>query len=351
MYLERLCVRFFRHFKEREFSFSSRLNLIWGDNAKGKTSLLEAIHLFTAGRSFRTNRLTEILQHEAEAFSVEAFFNRNSISQRLFYQWDGKVRKILHNKTPCQLANGLLGLVPSVVIHPEDDMIKGTAQARRKFMDMYFSITDREYLQHLSRYVRALKQRNSLLRSHQTRGLEVWEETMAQAAGYLVKKRSEYIAGFVDKGKKLHHSLSKEEEEFGIVYTSKAAHMFSQEEIAAFYIQEYREHRQKEMGMGTSLIGPHRDDLYITVDGKEARKFGSEGQKRTCVAVLRLLAWHHVKSFISISPLILIDDLTAYYDASRREKLLSYCCGLGQVFVTMTSPPKNIRGDIEFHLK
>lgn len=336
MYLKRLYLRNFRNHKEKAIMLCPQLNVIWGPNAQGKTSIIEAVHLLTIGRSFRTSHQKELIRHDTEGFVVDAHFVKNGIEQRLMYSSNGSERKILYNHTSCASISNLIGIFPSVVIAPDDDLIKGPPHSRRQFLDIHLSQTDPVYFHHLSRYIRALKQRNHMLKSRKIDGIEAWEKALAHAAEYIVQARYRAFEEFSIKSNEIHHALCKEEPPLTLSYATKSPNMH----IEAYYQSEYLKQRNREIAYGNTTVGPHRDDMKLSIGTAEARTFGSEGQKRTCVAIMRLAAWHRLKTFAEEPPILLIDDLGANLDATRRQCLLSYTQNLGQVLVTSTAEPQ-----------
>ncbi|NGX57477.1 MAG: DNA replication and repair protein RecF [Chlamydiae bacterium] len=325
MLIKRLLLRQFRCYDESVFEFCPEINLIYGANAQGKTSLLEALHLLAIGRSFRTVRLTDMIQNESESFFLEALFESGGVEQRVAISFSGRERKIVHNNTTYPAFSSLIGLLPVTMMIPDDDLIKGSPDARRKFIDLQISQFDPLYLHYLTRYQRAMRQRNHLLKSQQLTIIDPWEQEMAKAASYVVKKRRQLIEALQPNGQQIHHVLSNGNDVLNLRY---------QESLEGDYLQQFQKNRMKEVKFGFTCAGPHRDDLLITIGNQEARHFASEGQKRTCVTALRLASWHLLKERIGNAPLMMIDDFGISLDRKRRQQFMDQLSGLGQVFIT-----------------
>ena len=183
VYLKSLYLHNFRLYEEVYVEFSPGINWIYGRNASGKTTMLEAIHLLASGRSFRTNQLANLIRHDCPHFYLEAHFEKHGIAQKLRMVHSSKERKISINNTQCSSVSSLVGVLLSVVLSPDDlSLISGAPQERRQFLDAQLSQVDPLYLHHLSRYQRAMRQRNTLLKTKKIGSIEGWEYEMATSA-------------------------------------------------------------------------------------------------------------------------------------------------------------------------
>lgn len=322
MYIQRLYLRHFRNYSEVEVNLSSEVNLICGNNAQGKTNLLEALYLIGTGRSFRTPHLKELIQNEAPFFFIEAEFMKDGIAQHVRLSFDGEVKKLDYNSTSYSHFTNLLGLLPIVLLAPEDVLlITGAPADRRRFLDIHLAQSDPLYVYHLTRYHKAVKQRNFLLRKKTVASIETWESLMVVSAAYIRQKRQAVIEGLSEGLKSHMQELSCHQDLLEIRYISS-------------YTENYQQQRAKELILGSTLIGPHRDDLQILINGQDARSFASQGQLRLAVAAMRLAQWHHLKDHHNAPPLFCIDDFGVHLDSARRESLLSKISSFGQVFLT-----------------
>lgn len=319
MKLLRLYLRNFRSYEEFEVEFDDKVNLIQGGNATGKTNLLEAIFFLSTGRSFRTPHLAELIRYGQSFFHLEAHFFKEGLMQTIKVSYDGQSKKMQYNQTSYPNFTGLLGLMPTVLLAPEDvNLIMGGPQERRRFLDIHIVQIDPLYVHHLTRYFKALKQRNFLLRNRKEDAIESWEEIMKNSALYIQQKRKETVD---ELSKRVQMDIDRLEIRF---YPSANL--------------DYASSRKKELIVGTTLHGPHRDDLHININEKEAKSFSSQGQKRAAIAALRLAQWSHFLHVTGSPPLLSIDDFGVHLDQNRSNHLLDRLSSLGQVF--LTSPDK-----------
>jgi len=320
MHIKRLYLRNFRNYKEIDVGFEDGVNLIQGDNAQGKTNLLEALYLLGTGRSFRTPHLKELIHNAASFFFLEAEFLKEGILQHVGLSFDGETKKLEYNNTNYANFTNLLGLLPIILLAPEDVLlITGGPAERRRFLDLQLAQSDPLYVYHITRYHKAVKHRNFLLRKKTESTLETWEALMMTSAAYIRQKREEII-----KLLSGHLNTKLSSDTLSIKYLPS-------------YTEDYKKHRSKELILGTTLIGPHRDDLAIFINDQEARSFASQGQLRSAIAALRLAQWNHLKDHHGVAPLFCIDDFGVHLDHHRREALLGSLSSFGQVFLTSPS--------------
>lgn len=337
MRLLALYLRNFRNYEEASIVFSPKINYIYGGNAQGKTNLLEAIYVLITGRSFRTHHLTDLIRFGSSSLFLEAYFEKNGIEQVLKLSYDGEGRKIWHNSTPISSLSALLGILQGVVLSPEDqELIRGGPSMRRQFLDLQIATANPLYLHHLARFCRAMKQRNALLKQSSDSTIEVWEEQMAHSAAFLTMNREKVIKDLQNYGKPLQNALSGGKDELSLTYKSSALAAVKEEyePLKTYFLTQMGKQRPREREIGSTLTGPHKDDMDILLYEKEARYFASEGQKRCCTAALRLAEWLRLKTIMGETPIMCIDDATISLDQYREQNLYSHLGELGQVFLT-----------------
>jgi len=333
MHLCSLSLVNFRIYKEASFDFAEGINAIIGDNAVGKTSVLEAIYLSLFGRSFRTQEIKDLIREGADAFHIELIFVKNGIEQRLSISQSRTEKRILHNSTYFSSFASLLGILQGVLLAPHDiDLIQGPPSARRLFLDMQLAQVDPLYVHYLQRYNRALRQRNTLLKTKNLAAIEPFEHQLAKSAAYLHGQRVQNVAALSVLSDAMYRTFSLEREVLKIRYKTSAP----LEGVENYYLKQYGAQRKKELELGFTLSGPHKDEMEIQINGKEARYFASEGQQRSCVAALHLGEWQRLKEVSSAAPLFMIDDVGISLDEKRKERLLQLLGSLGQVFLTTT---------------
>lgn len=343
MHLRALYLHNFRIYEEALYEFGPKINVISGFNARGKTSILEAIYFLMTGRSFRTAQVSDMIRHGAQNFYIEASFVKHGVEQTLRVSCSGKDRKIIYNNTQCGSSSDLLGLLQGAVIHPDDaTIVKGAPEARRHLLDVQIAQANPLYIHHITRYNRAMKQRNHLLRAKTAVTIESWEHEMANSAAYIVFERLLAIEDLQDIGQRLHTLICGSNDTLGLAYKSQALPRGVSVadtdvlKLRSYYLDQYRKLRKREMELGITLTGPQKDDVFIGLNTNEARFFASEGQQRSCVAALRLAEWERLKSMSGEIPIMLIDDIGMSLDYSRRNRLFNHLPSLEQVFLTTT---------------
>lgn len=337
MYLSSLYLRNFRAYSEKHFSFSPHTNVIVGPNAAGKTTLLEAIHLLMTGRSFRAAQMKELIREGADSFLIEAVFIKHGIEQTLKFAYSVNERRVIYNQTHLNSLSGLLGLLQGTVLIPDDaGLIKGQPRMRRDYLDIQLAQSDPLYVHYLSRYNRAMRQRNYLLKTKNPHAIDTWENEMAKSAAYLISQRINTVAELSEIGQGLYAKLAGEGQELFCLDYQTTINQSATEHIEASYKEQLQKNRHKEMMLGSTLAGPHRDDLAIQLQSKDARRFGSEGQQRSCAVVLRLAEWERLMRRGDSIPIMLLDDVGVSLDEKRRERLTSLIQSLKQVFITST---------------
>lgn len=331
MFVQSLYLKNFRNFEQSLVHFSPRINLIYGENAQGKTNLIEALYFLSTGRSFRTNRIHEFIREGEKEFYLEAHFIKDGIEQRLAIHFDGQTRKIQYNHTTYPGFTSLLGILPVVLYAPSDiDLINGGPAERRRFLDVHLAQIDPLYIYHLIRYHKAVKQRNCLLRQKQGSHLFPWESIMASSGHYLMHKRQNAIELFSHPLQEAMYSLSENKENIQLLYESS---LKISSEIPSI-LEQIEKNRHKDLHLGQSLIGPHKDDLIISLDGKKAKIFSSEGQKRCSIGAIKTAEWHHLQSKMNTLPIMIVDDFSVHLDAERTRRWNKGMQAFGQVFLT-----------------
>ncbi len=324
-WIKKVTLTSFRNYSEQEFIFQPGINLIYGENGTGKSNLLESLLITSIGRSNRTKNLKEAIQHDASKFFIEISYTKEGLSEKIHVNFDGKSKEILHNHTKHKSFSSLLGLIPSVVYSPSDvEIITGDPLHRRKFMDIHLAQSDPSYILHLSRYNKALKYRNALLKANSTEAIEIWEEQLAASAQILQQKREKFIQEleeiFAEEFSHFHHKAKVPK----VTYKPSPKNCITQE--------SYKESREKDRLFGFTTIGPHRDDLIFSLDKEKAKLFSSEGEKRLLVIALKLASYKMMGAII-----FAMDDYLSFLDENKQKHLMNRLKMLPQVFLTAPS--------------
>lgn len=338
MYLRSLYLRCFRKYEEAFFEFSPYFNIFFGANAQGKTTILEAIHCLMVGRSFRTQQNKELIKESHDHFFIEASFSKYDVEQTIKFSFDGHERKMTYNQTPLPSTSTLLGIIPGVIMTPDDvGLVKGAPVLRRQFLDMQLAQIDPLYVHHLTRYNKAIRHRNQLLKAKHLQTMDSWEIEMSHSAAYITLKRYEAIIHLQPRCQTHYHVLTEEAERLNLNYKTDLPQEISLANLQHYLLGQLRKNRMREMAFGHTLVGPHKDDLSLFIDGKEVKHYASEGQQRSTITAVRFAEWEHLNQVGNDTPLFLIDDAGLSLDHKRQSQLVQMLEKLGQVFMTTTN--------------
>ncbi len=325
--------------------------ILQGDNAQGKTNLLEAIYLLSTTRSVRaTNERELVCWSSKEEPRVTRLFAevkraRGEAKLEVALQVEGEnlARKRIRINNIVRRAFDLVGQINVVFFSPQDiELIAGTPALRRRYLDLIGAQLDSRYLRSLQRYHQVLVQRNHLLRSiqeqqSQSDQLEFWDKELVEAGSYLIVQRQQRATEIHLIAQAVHQELTSGQEKLGMVYLPSVGQPAKQQEVVA---QEFRQalekNRQREIALGMTLAGPHRDDLYFLVDGVDMAIYGSRGQQRTIALSLRLAEVKYMQAKTGDSPILLLDEVLSELDRTRRSYLQQFILPYEQVLITTT---------------
>ncbi len=331
----------FRNYGSLEVSFHSRLNLILGMNAQGKTSLLEALYCLSAARSFRATVDEEMIRFGQESARIEGRLHREKGQDLVFLELKkNKGKTLTLNGKKQKKISTLLGQMPAVVFSPDDlFLVKGGPALRRKYLDLTILQLDAGFLPHFQQYERALKQRNALLRQRPgdlDGQLRLWDEPLAEHGLAILQKRLEVCGGLSLLAAKALTDLTGGLEKFEMRYESPWAGS-ALEATKEKILKAFEKARAEEMARGITVVGPHRDDIGLLVNGEPLRKFGSQGQQRTAALALKLAQLSLLAEGCHTEPLVLFDDVMSELDERRQAFFLNRLQRGGQAFLTGTN--------------
>ncbi len=335
MYVKKLKLLGFRNYKSEEFEFLPDTNILYGNNAQGKTNALEALYIFSIGKSFRTQQDRELINF-SESFT------------RLLVEFDDKVRtneieivirrdrkkQIKINDIPISKMGDLIGKFTVILFSPDElNLTKGSPNARRRFLDIAISQLRPKYYHILRRYNKVLEQRNNLIKKLRVTSnnsaketLFVWNEKLAEYGIAIIEYRKNFIEKLQEFSKKIHFEISGES--FEIKY--KPAFSTKEE-----FKQKLDDSIDKEIEQGFTMYGPHRDDLDIFTENKDIKTYGSQGQHRSAVLALKLAQADIIYEDTGEYPILLLDDIMSELDFSRRAYLINKIKNK-QVIITCT---------------
>lgn len=337
MILKRLSVLNYKNLEQVELDFSTKLNCFFGQNGMGKTNMLDAVYYLSFCKSAANPIDSQNIRHEADFFVIQGFYEEEDGSPEEIYCGMKRRQKkqFKRNKKEYTRLSDHIGFLPLVMVSPADaELIAGGSEERRRFMDVVISQYDKEYLDALIRYNKALLQRNTLLKSEVPVEEElflVWEEMMAQAGEQVFRKREAFIREFIPIFQSFYAYISQEKEQVGLTYTSHARD--------ASLLQVFQESRTRDRIMGYSLRGIHKDELNMMLGDYPIKREGSQGQNKTYLVALKLAQFDFLKRTGHTVPLLLLDDIFDKLDALRVEQIVKLVAGdnFGQIFITDTN--------------
>lgn len=338
MILKRISILNYKNLEQAELEFSPKMNCFIGKNGMGKTNLLDAVYYLSFCKSATNPIDSQNVRHEGDFFVIQGFYTTDHGDFEEVYCGLKRRQKkqFKRNKKEYSRLSDHIGFIPLVMVSPADaDLIAGGSDERRRFMDVVISQYDKEYLDALIRYNKALAQRNALLKSDGEPDEElmlVWEEVMATTGEVVYKKRSEFITEFIPTFQSFYSYISQDKEKVNLAYESHAKTGNLQDIL--------KESRQRDRIMGYSLRGIHKDDLVMQLGDFPIKREGSQGQNKTYLIALKLAQFDFLKRTGSnTTPLLLLDDIFDKLDASRVEQIVKLVAGdsFGQIFITDTN--------------
>ncbi len=336
MYIKRIKLENFRNYENLDVEFSKDFNLIYGNNAQGKTNILESIYISALGRSFQTNKDNELIKIGKEKANVEIDYVRKDREGKITLEIADKKTFYINGIKQKRLSD-IIGKINIVLFYPDNiNIIKGGPSERRKFLDIMISQLKPNYLHLLNRYLKTLEQRNAYLKQIKFDNkredlLEIWDEKLSELSSEIYKYREEYIEKIREKIETIHNKITncgKEQEKLEIFFISSG-------KTQKDFLEKLKETREIDIKRGFTSTGIHRDDFEIYINGKDVGIYGSQGQQRTSVLSLKLTELNIIYDEIGEEPILLLDDFMSELDENRRTNLTKVI-DKNQVFITCT---------------
>ncbi len=332
MMIESLELENYRNYRRLHMDLSPGTNLLYGDNAQGKTNILEAIYVGCTTRSHRGSKDREIIRFESDESHIKLNVRKKDVPYRIdMHLKRNKAKGVAVNGVPIRRASELFGIINVVFFSPEDlNIIKNGPAERRRFMDMELCQLNRLYVHALIRYNKVILQRNKLLKEmafspDQDGTLDVWDMQLLRYGSQVIGYRREFIGMLNEIIGGIHDKLSGGKEKIAVLYEPNSD--------ADGLETALKRNREMDIRLKTTTTGPHRDDLSFLVNGIDIRRFGSQGQQRTAALSLKLAEIELVRCMVKDHPVLLLDDVLSELDNSRQEHLLHE---IGQIQTVIT---------------
>lgn len=346
MRVEELEVSQYRNIEQLTLTCPEELHLFIGANAQGKTNLLEALYVLALGKSHRARSHRELIRWNRPVARLAARIRRGDRHHRLEVRLSERGKQVVRNGVEQRRLSEYIGTLAVVLFAPEDlDLVKGSPQIRRRFIDTEIGQISPAYVYHLTRYNKLISQRNHLLKAWEGRRqaekalLDVLDEQWIESAVPVWRKRFEFVRSLSDWAGRIHRAISRGMEELKVCYAPSVD--LDEESSADTWKEQLRQElsriREQEIRRGITLIGPHRDDLRLSVNGFDLFAYGSQGQQRTAALALKLAEIELIHREIGHYPILLLDDVLSELDDHRKTHLLETIRDKVQTFVTATS--------------
>ena len=341
MRISRLHLEQFRNIESLSVFPCETVNIIYGDNAQGKTNLLEAIWLLSGAKSFRGAKDADLIRFGESRALIESDFFCAGRQQTSKIQLEGKKTAWLNDIRQDSIT-AFAGIFTTVVFSPSHlGLVKDGPAGRRKFLDTSICQITPRYIGMIGQYQRILLQRNTLLKdisyaSALLDTLDIWDEKLSALGGVIIRMRMEYTRRLQKEAEDIYKGISMERESFSLDYRPfelPVQEGQTQRDISSLLLEKMMQNRSEDLRSGSTGIGPHRDDLEISINGRSVRSFGSQGQQRSSVLALKLAESRCIGDILGERPVILLDDVMSELDQNRREYLLNHLTG-SQIFIT-----------------
>ena len=334
MIVKSLKLKNFRNYDLLELEFDSSTNIFYGDNAQGKTNILESVYLTGTTKSHRGTKDRDLIKFEKEEAHIETVVEKKGIPFKIeIHLKKNSPKGIAINKIPIRKASELFGIINIVFFSPEDlNIIKNGPAERRRFIDLELAQLDKVYLNDLSNYNRIINQRNKLLKNVYDRKdlmdtLDIWDLQLINYGNKIIDRRNKFISQLNEIVEEIHNKLTGGKENLKLIYEPGVKKESFEDALL--------KSRERDIKMKVTCVGPHRDDICFMCGNMDIRKFGSQGQQRTAALSLKLAEIELVKKEINDTPILLLDDVLSELDKHRQNYLLDSINNI-QTLITCT---------------
>ena len=338
MYIKKIKLKNYRNYTEQEIILNNNINIFFGQNAQGKTNIVESIFLCSLGKSFRTNKEKELIKFNENNTRIEIEYEKKDREGKIIYNIGDK-KEILINDVKIKKLSEILGNLNIVLFSPEDiNILKEGPSQRRKFINMLISQVRPKYIYNYNMYLNVLEQRNNYLKKIEQNDfdeklIDIYDEKLAEYGIIICNYRKEFIEKIKEKINIIHKNITEEKEEIKIKYISDC-------ENKDIFIKKLRENRSKDIERGYTTCGIQRDDIYFFINGKKVDVYGSQGQQRTAILSLKLCELEIIEDEIDEKPILLLDDFMSELDEKRKNNFLNNMKNM-QIIITCTEKISN----------
>lgn len=345
MYVKYLNLINFRNYKELTIEFCDGTNVLVGDNAQGKTNILEALYYTSIGKSHRANKDKELINWNTNEAYIKTYIAKERLDKKIEIKIFKEGKKGINiNSIKITKLQELVGVLNVVMFSPEDlDIVKDSPSYRRRFLDIELCKLNQRYYYSLAMYKKVLNERNTVLKKYNSNPdmLDIYDIQLSDLGSYIIKERFKYIDKLNEKGKIVHSEITQNKEviEFKYITSVKSINNIKDE-----LYNLLSSNRKKDIERRVTSVGPHRDDFLILINDMDVKVFGSQGQQRTSVLSIKFASLHIIKEFSGEYPLLLLDDVLSELDTKRQEYILNSIKGV-QTLITCTGI-----NDIKSHL-
>ncbi len=336
MFIGKLHLKNFRNYIEEEISFSNGINILTGSNAQGKTNCAEAIFFLCTGYSPRANKDKLLVRHGEESAYIlgHATGRYGDVSVKIEFNKNDK-KSIYVNQMQVLRVGELMGNINSVFFNPQElKLVQESPEDRRRFMNISLSQMSKSYFYALQRYNKILAQRNNLLKDPDKdlikQTLPIWDEQLSKQAGKIIRARNDFLKEIAPIASEKHSLLSDNKEVLEM--KTESGYYGSEDEIAFALFEDLKLGLERDMRLGFTTIGPHRDDIKFTLNGDDVRVFGSQGQQRTVALSLKLAEAEIFYNKFGEYPILILDDVLSELDKKRQRKLISAVSNMQTIF-------------------
>ncbi len=339
MYLDSLSLTYYKNYEQIELSLAPKINCFVGQNGVGKTNLLDAIYYLSMCKSYLNPIDNQNIKYDQEFAVLQGVFILNEKKEKIYVSIQrNKKKRVKRNKKDYQRLSEHIGFLPVVMISPMDsNLISGGSEERRKYVDRVISQYDKEYLEALIKYNRALNQRNQLLKTFAEKrffdaeSLDVWDEQLIKLGTVIYQKRIQFTNELVPVFQNYYNTISNQREKVGLKYNSQ----LNDNDLRKLLSDAM----EKDRIVQHTTVGIHKDDLELTLEDHAIKKAGSQGQQKTFLVALKLAQYNFIKKVKEFFPILLLDDIFDKFDQERVEKIIDLVSdeNFGQIFITDTS--------------